>query len=164
MARAQFAYDNGVTWPELRVSLEKAGHWKSASRASEHAAPAASAVVAVPAPGATVLKGGAPIAGFRRIGTQQIRVDLVEKIARAAHDARAGRKPFVPDPALATSIGVTPDTLAKLMARLGFKSIAAEGAPQWAWRGRPQPRAKPVAVPPRDGAFAVLADLALRHG
>ena len=34
-----------------------------------------------------------------RSGTQAVRVDLVERIARAAHDARAGgRTPFAPDP------------------------------------------------------------------
>jgi ATP-dependent RNA helicase SUPV3L1/SUV3 len=124
-----------------------------------------------PAEGATVLPRGAPGAdlpyGYRPLGTQAVRVDLVERIARAAHDARArenkgGRKPFAPDPALATSMGLTPETLARLMAQLGFRTArGAEGQPQrWIWQGLvapPRPKA-----PPRDNAFAVLAEL--KHG
>jgi len=91
-----------------------------------------------------------------------VRVDLVERIARAAHDSRKGRKPFAPDPALATSMGLTPDTLARLMAQLGFRTArSAEGEPQrWIWQGLVAPP-KPKA-PPRDNAFAVLAEL--KHG
>ncbi|WP_109808352.1 helicase-related protein [Sphingosinithalassobacter portus] len=116
-----------------------------------------------PAEGATVLPRNAPGAdlahGFRPLGTQAVRVDLVERIARAAHDSRKGRAPFTPDPALATSIGLTPDTLARLMAQLGFRAIRGkEGEPQrWAWKGlTPKPKAP---APPRDNAFAALADL-----
>ncbi|MBS0478569.1 MAG: helicase, partial [Proteobacteria bacterium] len=86
-----------------------------------------------PREGATVLPRGASGAdlthGFRPLGQQAVRVDLVERIARAAHDARKGRAPFAPDPALATSIGLQPDTLARLMAQLGFRAARpdAEG-------------------------------------
>ncbi len=116
-----------------------------------------------PPEGSTVLPRNAPGAdlahGFRPLGAQAVRVDLVERIARAAHDARQGRKPFVPDPALATSIGLTPETLARLMAQLGFKTARArESEPQrWIWQGL-----TPVATPraaPTDNAFAVLAGL-----
>ncbi len=88
-----------------------------------------------------------------------MRVDLVERIARAAHDSRKGRAPFAPDPALATSIGLQGDTLARLMAQLGFAAArAAEGEPRrWVWRGLTPP-AKPRA-PPRDTAFAALGVL-----
>ena len=90
-------------------------------------------VEAGPPDGATVLDRGSPGAtladGFRPLGAQAVRVDLVERIARAAHEARAGRKPFAPDPALATSIGMSGETLARLMAALGFRTApAAEGA------------------------------------
>ena len=93
-----------------------------------------------------------------------MRVDLIERIARAAHDARAGRRPFAPDPALATSIGITPDTFARLMVRLGFRSVKGE-APAWVWQGRPRmvsPRK--ATAPQRDNAFAVLAGLGSRSG
>ena len=116
-----------------------------------------------PAEGASVLARGAPGAaldhGYRPLGQQAVRVDLAERIARAAHDARKGRTPFAPDPALATSMGLTPDTLARLMAQLGFQSVRARpGQPQhWVWKGL-TPLAKPKAAP-RDNAFAALADL-----
>ncbi|MEP9359148.1 helicase-related protein [Sphingomonas sp. KR3-1] len=119
-----------------------------------------------PGEGASVLARGAPGAdlphGYRPLGAQAVRVDLVERIARAAHDARQGRKPFAPDPALATSMGLTPATLARLMAQLGFRTArSAEGQPpRWIWQGlvaAPTPKA-----PPRDNAFAVLAEL--KHG
>jgi len=121
------------------------------------------ALAEAPPEGSTVLPRNAPGAdlahGFRPLGAQAVRVDLVERIARAAHDARQGRKPFVPDPALATSIGLTPETLARLMAQLGFKTARArESEPQlWIWQGL-TPVAKPKAAP-TDNAFAVLAGL-----
>ncbi|MBQ1500066.1 MAG: helicase [Sphingomonas sp.] len=119
-----------------------------------------------PRDGATVLLRAAPgadlVHGYRPLGAQAVRVDLVERIARAAHDARQGRKPFAPDPALATSMGLTAETLARLMAQLGFRTArSAEGEPQrWIWQGLvapPRPKA-----PPRDNAFAALQ--ALKHG
>ena len=127
-----------------------------------------------PAPaGATVLARGVPgavlAAGFRPLGAQAVRVDLVERIARAAHDARQGRAPFLPDPALSVSIGLEAETLARLMAELGFRAASrgeeagpeadgtAPAAPRWVWRGRPPPRL--VAPPPApDNAFAALAE------
>ncbi|RYD47045.1 MAG: helicase, partial [Sphingomonadales bacterium] len=121
--------------------------------------------------GATVLARNAPGAdlphGFRPLGAQAVRVDLVERIARAAHDNRAkhaggARKPFAPDPALAISMGVKPETLARLMAQLGFRTAKArEGEPQrWIWQGlTPVAEIKP---PPADNAFAALG--VLRHG
>jgi len=119
-----------------------------------------------PPDSATVLDRGSPGAtladGYRPLGAQSVRVDLVERIARAAHDARAGRKPFAPDPALATSIGVSAETLARLMAALGFRTApVAEGGPHWVWRGIA--RARPV-PPPRDNAFAALAVLGSSRG
>ncbi len=116
-----------------------------------------------PREGATVLPRDAPGAaldhGFRPLGAQAVRIDLIERIARAAHDARKGRTPFAPDPALATSIGLTSDTLARLMAQLGFRSVrtAPGEPPRWIWQGL-TPLAKPKPAP-RDNAFAALSDL-----
>jgi ATP-dependent RNA helicase SUPV3L1/SUV3 len=122
-----------------------------------------------PAPaGATVLArgvAGAVLAsGFRPLGAQAVRVDLVERIARAAHDARHGRAPFMPDPALSVSIGLEPETLARLMAELGFRAASRDqdgadappAVPRWVWRGRPPARAVAV-MPTPDNAFAALA-------
>ncbi|MDF2383119.1 hypothetical protein JMG10_16665 [Nostoc ellipsosporum NOK] len=119
-----------------------------------------------PRDGATVLPRAAAgadlVHGYRPLGAQAVRVDLVERIARAAHDARQGRKPFAPDPALATSMGLTAETLARLMAQLGFRTARSiEGEPQrWIWQGLVAPAAPKA--PPRDNAFAALE--ALKHG
>lgn len=115
------------------------------------------------AEGASVLPRAAPGAsldhGYRPLGQQAVRIDLAERIARAAHESRKGRAPFAPDPALATSMGLTADTLARLMAQLGFQALRGrEGqAQRWVWKGL-TPLAKPKPAP-RDNAFAALADL-----
>ncbi|MFS0772541.1 helicase-related protein [Sphingomonas sp. 1P08PE] len=121
----------------------------------------------MPREGATVLPRGAPgavvAAGFRPLGLQAVRVDLVERIARAAHDSRQGRTPFAPDPALATSMGLEPPTLARLMAELGFQTAKGDEV-RWIWRGRPPAQrlpARPAAA--SDNAFAGLSAL-LGHG
>lgn len=113
--------------------------------------------------GATVLAGDHPAAsaaaGFRRLGGQAVRIDLVERIARAAHDARQGRRPFAPDPALATSIGLQAGTVARLMAALGFRGAAPEdGSPRWVWRGKPVRPRRPEPAKP-SGTWAPLAEL-----
>ncbi|MBC9034399.1 helicase [Sphingomonas sp. JC676] len=124
------------------------------------------ALADTPREGATVLSRNAPGAdlayGFRPLGQQAVRVDLVERIARAAHDARKGRAPFAPDPALATSMGLNADTLSRLMAQLGFRTARAQEGqpPRWIWQGL-VPVAKPKA-PPKDNAFAMLE--VLRRG
>ncbi len=121
-----------------------------------------------PREGATVLLRGAPGAdlthGFRPLGQQAVRIDLVERIARTAHDSRmkgsqGGRAPFAPDSALATSIGLQPDTLSRLMAQLGFRTAKPDdqGKPRWMWQGLPA-LTKPKAAP-RDNAFAALAGI-----
>ncbi|URW75631.1 helicase [Sphingomonas donggukensis] len=140
-----------------RLLKPAAARWRAALLAARGVA------TTLPPEGATILDGGAPTAGFRRIAGQQVRVDLVERIARAAHDARQGRNPFAPDPALATSIGVRAETLAKLMARLGF--VPAKGdVPRWIWRGRPKLVSPRIVAPARDNAFAALAGIDFGHG
>jgi len=124
--------------------------------------------ITAPRDGATVLargsEGAVLDAGFRPLGLQAVRVDLIERIARAAHESRQGKTPFAPDPALATSIGVDPASLERLMAELGFKALAGD-TPRWVWRGRPPARAvAPAPIDPsRQNAFAGLAAL-VRHG
>ena len=113
-------------------------------------------------------------AGFRPLGAQMLRVDLVERLARIAHDGRGAdgargpqgkRGAFVPDPALATSLGLRPASFAQLMLALGFRPVEAAAAdttagspPRWIWRGAPRPPRTPAAARPvRENAFAVLA-------
>ena len=92
-------------------------------------------------------------AGYRPLGHQMLRIDLAERIARLVHDAREGRTAFVPDAALATSLGLRPASFAQLMLALGFRPAGGE-QPGWMWRGR---KPKPQARAPRPGnAFAAL--------
>ncbi|MGY4394994.1 ATP-dependent RNA helicase SUPV3L1/SUV3 [Sphingomonas sp. UYAg733] len=145
-----------------RLLKPGAARWRRALLSAQTGTP----IVEGPPDGATVLARGTPgatlDAGFRQIATQAARVDLVERIARSAHDARAGRRPFAPDPALAISIGLAPATLERLMAGLGFRTAPPENdRPRWIWRGQARAKATP---PPRDNAFSALADLALFRG
>jgi ATP-dependent RNA helicase SUPV3L1/SUV3 len=106
-------------------------------------------------------------AGFRTLGPQMLRIDMVERLARIAHDARpqtkGGRTPFVPEPALAVSLGLQPASFAQLMLAFGFHPAGAGGTPGWVWRG---PRvARPRVEPPRPGnAFGALAALRAANG
>ena len=158
---------------DARLLKPAAGRWRRALLAIRDGA----VIVDGPRDGASVLARDAVGAtlrhGYRPIVAQAVRIDLVERIARAAHDARgsAGRQPFVLDPALALSIGLTRPTFDKVMAGLGFRAAPAgpvpadsgaadDASPRWVWRGLPTVR--PVAAP-RGTAFAALADLAV-HG
>ncbi len=121
----------------------------------------------LPPAGATILPRGpypAP-AGFRGIGSQLVRIDLVERIARASHDARNGRIPFTPDPALATSIGLSEDSQTLLMTLLGFRAAKPDdGARRWAWSGRPVQTRRAAPLPRPGNAFAALAGLRTVNG
>ncbi|WP_374408036.1 helicase-related protein [Pelagerythrobacter sp.] len=128
-------------------------------------------------------------AGYRPAGQQGVRVDVAEKVLRAAHQARAEAKTrrFVLDPALAVSTGLAPESWHRLLGAAGFRRQPArklaEGAygppapDRWEWhpgrrgagkpdrgrRGQDQRGGKRPArenkTPPGGGAFAGLADL-----
>ena len=93
--------------------------------------------------------------GFRALGPQMLRADLVERLARHAHEARAGKQSSVVDEPLATSLGLAPQAVAKLMRDIGFRPASGPGG--WVWKGRARPRPSPKAEP--SGAFAALAGL-----
>ena len=92
--------------------------------------------------------------GFRQAGPQMIRVDMAERMAANAHEARSGGEPV--NQALVTSLGLVPETLAKLMREIGFRPGDAEKP--WIWHGRER-RRKPRAQPPASPHFAALAGL-----
>lgn len=105
--------------------------------------------------GARFKQGPLP-AGYRRAGAQLIRVDLAEKIARAAFEARAKAqgKLFRIDMALGISIGLEEANVKRLLASIGFKLhktralASGESGPEplqrWSWRPRrPAHRASP---------------------
>jgi ATP-dependent RNA helicase SUPV3L1/SUV3 len=144
-----------------RLLKPRAAQWRRALLA------AAGKDVALPPDGATVLvrtaEAATLAAGFRPFAQQAVRVDLVERLARATHDARQGRAPFALDPALATSMGLEPATIERLMAELGFRSRKTDEGERWIWQGRRPPRPVPMAPPDPANAFAALAGL-VRHG
>jgi ATP-dependent RNA helicase SUPV3L1/SUV3 len=115
--------------------------------------------------------------GYRRAGNQAIRVDLAEKLFRAAHDKRGAggsgsRKPFMVDRALGTSMGLNDKNFRALMRDAGFRPQEARKLPagafgppapeKWSWRA-PRKDRQPARGPerPREatGAFAALAEL-----
>ncbi len=118
--------------------------------------------------------------GYRNAGPQHVRIDIAEKLLKAAHDARgkAGRRRFVIDPSLAISTGLKPASIRHLFKSGGFRNLPAKPLPhdaagppapdRWEW----QPGRKPVQANHRkgtprhkrrrdapDNAFAALADL-----
>ncbi|RKF19123.1 helicase [Altericroceibacterium spongiae] len=114
-------------------------------------------------------------AGYRRAGRQAIRVDMAEKLFRAAHESRAkaGGKHFPVDMALPTSMGLLPENFTGLMRDAGFRPGKAQELPEgaygppapvlWSWRPIRKdkaPRRNNQPAKPREGnAFAALADL-----
>lgn len=96
---------------------------------------------------AAVIEGGrVPPAGYRHAGAQTIRVDMAEKLFRAAHEGRAAAsgKRFGINLALATSMALSDDSFTRLVRDAGFRPVRhrelAEGvqgppAPlMWDWR------------------------------
>ncbi|MGI8943148.1 MAG: helicase-related protein [Qipengyuania sp.] len=117
--------------------------------------------------------------GYRRAGSQAIRIDLAEKIFRQAHDARTGEQGrgrnghtrFLLDLALPISIGLEEDNAVRLLGQVGFRRHRARqlgdeefGPPRpdrWEWRpGRRKQQRQSSPTKPREGsAFAALAEL-----
>ncbi len=94
-----------------------------------------------------VIPGGNRLpSGYRPAGEQAVRVDVAEKLLRAAHEARAKAtaRQFALDPALAVSTGLTEDSWKRLLGAGGFRAngarALAEGAfgppapDRWNWR------------------------------
>ncbi|RJY10323.1 helicase [Aurantiacibacter aquimixticola] len=121
-----------------------------------------------------VIEGGKQLpAGYRRAGKQAIRVDMAEKLFRAAHEQRvkaqaAGDKGALGFPvtaALGTSMGLSPDNFRSLMKDAGFRqgqpvelAQGAYGPPRptpWTWRAPRRDSMKPRGKrPPRSGGKA----------
>jgi ATP-dependent RNA helicase SUPV3L1/SUV3 len=93
--------------------------------------------------------------GFRALGPQMLRVDIAERLARHAHEARAGKQSQVVDEALVTSLGLQPQALAKLLRDVGFRPSSGEAG--WVWRGKARERQQAPTDPSH--AFAALAGL-----
>ncbi|MBV8973184.1 MAG: helicase [Sphingomonadaceae bacterium] len=99
------------------------------------------------------------VAGFWPLGRGDdgiaVRIDMVDRLARAMHGQRDGRAPFVPDATWIASVGLSRERFARLMRALGYRPRLVDGAPAFAWGGIRSERAAPA--PPADSPFAVLA-------
>ena len=140
------------------VLKPEAMRWRSALRAAAAGEPMAG----LPAPSSVVLPAPADGArsqlarlGFRPAGPQMIRVDMAERLARHAHEVKAGKEGDVVDEALVTSLGLQPQAVAKLMRDIGFRPNQGEAG--WVWRGRG--RRRPPGADRGSPAFAALAGL-----
>ena len=105
----------------------------------------------LPVPGATVATLALTVPGFRAFGSKAVRIDLVERIARAAHDGRKLKTGFAPNSALATAFGVDPETFVAILRACGFR-LTPKGC--WTWRSRPRAAVAPFRS--KSAAFAAL--------
>lgn len=100
------------------------------------------------------------VAGFWAIDGQAVRIDMVERLARAMHQKREGRSAFIPDDMWVASVGMRREGFARLMRALGYRLKSVEGRTAFEWRGprgegqRPTPRGVPEHSP-----FAILAGM-----
>jgi ATP-dependent RNA helicase SUPV3L1/SUV3 len=111
----------------------------------------------LPHPGAATLTGEADPRGaalaYRRLGQTWIRIDLADRLASHARSVRSARGDDPVNQELATSIGLTEDSLSRLMNEIGF----TRAGDAWRWRGRRGPR--PEGRTTQSHAFAELAKL-----
>ena len=128
-----------------------AARWRAALSAARVAKPC----LPLPQPGLTLIPAGdkpqqmgARLAGFRGFGEQMLRIDMAERMARTAHETIAKGEAFTAQSPQIVSLGLTEPSFLQLMRAAGFRPVepAAEGGPNWAFRGRQKPR------PPREGA------------
>jgi ATP-dependent RNA helicase SUPV3L1/SUV3 len=102
--------------------------------------------------------------GFRPLGPQMLRVDMVERLARHAHDVRTGTEGSLVDEALVTSLGLQPAAVAKLMRDLGFRQSDGDAAWHWRGGGSGRRRGRRGEERPADPSNAFAALSALRRG
>jgi len=123
---------------------------------------------ALPAPGLVSIDVAADVpsafyavAGFWSIGPAAVRIDMVDRLARAMHGQRDGRTPFVPDANWIASVGMTRERFARLMRALGYRPRLVDGAAAFAWGGvrHDARRTEAVTEAPNDNPFSVLAQM-----
>ena len=90
--------------------------------------------------------------GFRKIGDDYVRVDMVERLIKQAHEARKQGEIFAIDPALATSLGLSKACHEALLALAGF--VKSDGPPAVIEK----PVAEEAPSPPTVTGEAVAAD------
>jgi ATP-dependent RNA helicase SUPV3L1/SUV3 len=130
-----------------------AQHWRGALLAVRMGQP----MPKLPPPGAATLGSDADSRGavlaYRRLGRDWLRIDLADRLASHARKVRSAGGDDPVDAALATSIGLGDQAVAKLMEEVGF----TRAGDVWRWRGRRPPRPDRRRTPSH--AFAELAKL-----
>ncbi|MFV0644162.1 MAG: helicase-related protein [Sphingomonadaceae bacterium] len=122
----------------------------------------------------TVLAATRPSpSGYRPAGSQMVRIDIAEKVLRAAHDARnkaRGKRYFAVSPNLGISTGLEEQNFERLLGTAGFRVTHAPPLPEgmfgpanphrWEWRPSRRKHREHKQTQPREGnAFAGLANL-----
>ncbi|PXW78018.1 ATP-dependent RNA helicase SUPV3L1/SUV3 [Blastomonas natatoria] len=114
-------------------------------------------------PASAVPPGGHP--AYRMLGNQALRVDMAEKLIRAAHDGRGDAPSFAIDPALAISMGLSAANAERLMRAAGFRREGGKSDADpdmdklWRWRGLARKKKQAEAAGPADmGHFAALKE------
>jgi ATP-dependent RNA helicase SUPV3L1/SUV3 len=130
-----------------------AQYWRAALLAVRSGQP----MSVLPAPGAAILTADADPRGaalaYRRLGRTWLRMDLADRLASHARKVRSGGGDNPVDVELVSSIGLSDEAVARLMAEVGF----AKAGEAWKWRGRRSPRRDQHGAPSH--AFAELAKL-----
>jgi len=118
------------------------------------------------------IAAGAPVPGYRLLGREAVRVDLADKLLRAAHAKRvaAPRRRYALDPALAVSMGLSTAGYAQLLRLGGFRvdvprplpsdRFGPPAPPLWEWRPsrmRPKPVRSASGASAAHPGFAALA-------
>ena len=126
--------------------------WRAALLAVRAGAP----MPLLPAAGAAKLGSHADPRGamlaYRRLGRDWLRIDLADRLASHAHKVRSAGGDEPVDEALAASVGLDSEGIARLMTEIGF----ARSGDSWRWRGRRHRGDRPAAP---SHAFAELAKL-----
>ena len=116
---------------------------------------------------------GQSVTGYRVLGREALRVDLADKLIRAAHARRtaAPRRRFALDPALAVSMGLSTSGYARLLRLAGFQvrvpailppdRPGPPAPPLWEWRPpharAPARASESSAAKPVHAGFAALS-------
>jgi ATP-dependent RNA helicase SUPV3L1/SUV3 len=134
--------------------------WGVHARLSAMPPPPAAGRVSVPVV-ADAPPGFYAVAGYWAVDGLAVRVDMVDRTARAVHAQRlaerAGDGAIQPDPALATALGLAPADFARLMQALGFRVAQRDGGAGFRWGQR---RDRKAPEPARGAsAFSILHDL-----
>jgi len=136
----------------------EAQRWRAALVAVRGSQP----MPALPAAGAATLGGDADPRGaslaYRRLGSSWLRIDLADRLAAYAHQVRSSGGEDPVDRPLATSLGLSDEALARLMAEVGFRS---EGD-AWKWRGN-RTRRSEAPTPARRGNVFTTALAGLKR-